>query len=57
MYKFKKIFEFTIKPVQFLNSEHIHFTNNIHNNITRIKTYIHNVDQFNIQIVYSQQYL
>jgi hypothetical protein len=46
-----------MKHVQFSNSEHIHFTNsihnNIHNNITRVKHNIHNIDQFNSQIVYS----
>jgi hypothetical protein len=56
----QKIFEFATKPIQFWNSEHIHFTNsihnNIHNNITRVKNDIHNVDQFNSQTVYSQQY-
>jgi hypothetical protein len=51
-----KIFEFAIKYVQFSNSEHIHFTNSICNNITRVKNHIHNVHQFNNQIVYSQQY-
>jgi hypothetical protein len=55
-----KIFEFATQHVHFSNSEHIHFTNsihnNIHNNITRVKNDIHNVVQFNSQIVYSQQY-
>jgi hypothetical protein len=51
----QKIFESATKLLQFLNSEHIHSTNNIHNNITRVKTDIHNVNQFNSQIVYSQR--
>jgi hypothetical protein len=61
MYRLKILFEFAIKPVYFLNSEFtVIYTQNIHKNIhitsLEFTVHIHNIEKFNSQIVYSQQY-
>jgi hypothetical protein len=62
MYRLKILFEFTMKPVYFSNSEFtVIYTQDIHKNIhtTSLEfiVQIHNIDIFNSQIVYSKQYL
>jgi hypothetical protein len=61
MYILKILFEFAMKPVYFLNSEFtVIYIQDIHKNIhttsLEFTIHIHNIDKFNSQIVYSQQY-
>jgi hypothetical protein len=61
MYKLKILFKFAIKYVYFSHSEFtVIYTHDIHKNIhttsLEFTVHIHNIDKFNSQIVYSQQY-
>jgi hypothetical protein len=61
MYRLKILFEFAMKHVYFSHSEFtVIYTQDIHKNIHTTSqefiVHIHNIDKFNSQIVYSQQY-
>jgi hypothetical protein len=61
MYRLKILFEFAMKPIYISNSNFaVIYTQDIHKNIhttsLEFTVYIHNIDKFNSQIVYLQQY-
>jgi hypothetical protein len=61
MYRLKILFEFAMKSIYFSNSEFtVIYTQDIHKNIhttsLEFTVHIHNIEKFNSQIVYSQQY-